>query len=172
MSCIHAEKQCKDCRNAAIYAWRKANPEKVRAAKRKYYASDKGKAQKQKDDAAYVASGGRAKAEALRSEKPLSAARKAAKAKWSQANTVYWAASRSKRRSLERELSTDEFWVLQEAVALARLREQMVGGDWHVDHIIPVSKGGTSQPNNIQVVPAVWNRKKSNKYSGHFFAHA
>jgi hypothetical protein len=62
--------------------------------------------------------------------------------------------------------------VLQEAVLLARLREQIVGGHWHVDHIIPVSKGGTSQPGNIQVVPAHWNRKKSNKHAERFFAHA
>lgn len=172
MSCIHAEKQCKDCRNAAIYAWRKANPEKVRAAKRKYYASEKGKEQKKRSDAAFVASGGRAKAEACRAAKPLSEARKAARKKWAETNKTYFTAQRSMRRALESQLSPLEFWVLQEAVALARLREQMVGGDWHVDHIIPISKGGTSQPNNIQVVPAVWNRKKSNKYSGHFFAHA
>jgi len=33
-----------------------------------------------------------------------------------------------------------------------------------VDHIIPLSKGGLHEPNNIQPVPASWNRSKQNKH--------
>lgn len=148
------------------------DPEAIRKAKRKYESSDRGKAQKRKDEAAYIASGGRANSDKRRSERPISEARKEARKRWASANTDYFAAYRSKRRSLSRELSVDDFWVLQEAVLLAQLRETMVGGKWHVDHIIPVSKGGTSSPDNLQVVPAYWNRKKSNKHSERFFAHA
>jgi hypothetical protein len=172
MSCEHSEKQCKACRNAAIYAWRKANPEKVRAIKLKYYSTEKGKAQKKRSDQAYAATGGRALIEAKRASMPISEARKNARKKWSQNNTAYFAAQRSMRRSLEANLNDFEFWVLQEAAELARLRKVVVGGDWHIDHIVPVSKGGTSQPHNIQVVPAKWNRQKSNKHSERFFAHA
>jgi len=151
---------------------RENNPEAVREAKRKYYSSEKGKAQKRKEDEAYVASGGRAKVECLRADQPISEARKAARKRWAMANSDYWTAQQSKRRTLSRELSADDFWVLQEAVLLARLREKMVGGKWHVDHIVPVSKGGTSEPSNLQVVPACWNRQKSNKHSKRFFACA
>ena len=146
--------------------------EAQKAARKRYEQSEKGKAAKRRHEAAYVASGGRAATETRRAEQPLSEARKAARVRWSQANAVYWAASRSRRRALDNALSVDDFWVLQEAVLLARLREHIVGGHWHVDHIIPVSKGGTSQPGNIQVVPAYWNRKKSNKHAERFFAHA
>jgi hypothetical protein len=146
--------------------------EAQKAARAKYERSEKGKAARKKHEASYVASGKRALAEARRLEKPISEARKAAKKKWSDANSAYWAASRSHRRSLESNLSLDEFWILQEACELARLREQMLLGKWHVDHIVPVSKGGTSQPHNLQVVPACWNRRKSNKHSERFFAHA
>ena len=142
--------------------WRELNPEKYREAKRRYYASGKGKAQKRKEDAAFVASGGRAQVEARRASKPISEARKASRRRWAARNKDYFVADRARRRDLVRDLSPCDFWVLQEAVALARLREKVVGGKWHVDHVVPVSKGGTSVPENIQVVPAWWNRSKSN----------
>lgn len=164
------EQKAADALRAKEY--RKANAALVKKAKQKYDSSERGKAQKRKDEAAYAASGGRASAEKRRSQKPISEARKAARKRWAKANSDYWSAQQSKRRTLSRELSVDEFWVLQEAVLLARMREKIVGGKWHVDHIIPVSKGGTSEPSNLQVVPAFWNRQKSNKHSERFFACA
>lgn len=150
--------------------YRLEHPEATKAAKQRYYASAKGKASKRREEAAYRASGGRAAAEARRAEKPVSDARLAARKRWAEANRDYFTAQRSKRRTLEKSLSADDFWVLQEAVTLARMREKVVGGRWHVDHIVPVSKGGTSEPSNLQVVPAAWNRIKSNKHSERFFA--
>ena len=153
--------QCKSCRNQKIIAWRKANPDKCKAAKQKYYASEKGKAQKRKEDAAYVASGGKFASERRRLEKPLSEARKQAKLKY-----------QLMRRSGEKVLNPFDAWVLKEAVELAKLRKQMCGGEWHVDHITPVSKGGLCTHDNLQVVPAHWNRIKSNNHTERFFACA
>ncbi len=148
--------------------WYANNKDKALETKRRYYATDAGKAQKRKEDAAYILSGGRAQQEAKRSEKPLSAARRASRVKWAENNRAYFTAMRAYRRTLEKVLSPFEFWVLQEAVTLARLRETVVGGEWHVDHIVPVSKGGDSRPDNIQVVPATWNRRKSNRHAERF----
>jgi CRISPR/Cas system Type II protein with McrA/HNH and RuvC-like nuclease domain len=150
--------QCKPCRNQKIMEWRKANPEKCKAAKKKYYASVKGKSQKRKEDAAYVASGKRAVSEAKRADKPLSEARKQAKRRY-----------QLMRRSGERVLDAFDAWVLSEAVELSKKREALSGGKWHVDHIIPVSRGGQCSYDNLQVVPAYWNRSKSNKHTGMFF---
>jgi len=99
--------------------------------------------------------------EAKRAEKPVSEARK-------QARLQYQLMRRSGERAL------DDFckWVLLEAVQLAKQREKLCGGRWHVDHITPVSKGGQSTYDNLQVVPAYWNRSKSNKHTGRFFACA
>jgi 5-methylcytosine-specific restriction endonuclease McrA len=136
----------------AIRRWQKANPEKVKAIKQRYYSSKKGKAQKRKEEANYVLTGGRAEAEKRRANFPISEARKLAKTK-----------SSIKRRGLVKELLDFDMFVLEEAISLAKLREHFVGGKWHVDHIIPVSKGGSSQATNLQVVPAKWNQSKGTK---------
>jgi hypothetical protein len=161
--------QCRACISSKTRARQKTNPEKVKAAKQRYYATPKGKAQKAKEDAAFVASGKRAAVEARRAEKPVSAARKEARKRWAKANTVYRHAQTLKRRAEVRRLSAFDFWVLQEAVSLARQREALVGGKWHVDHVQPVAKGGTSEHHNIQVVPAAWNRRKSDKHANRLF---
>jgi hypothetical protein len=143
--------------------------EAQKAARRLYEASEKGKEAKRRHEAAYKVSGGRATTEARRKNAPLSEARRAARIKWAKNNQAYFTAMRSYRRTLEKALDPFEFWVLQEAVSLARLRETVVGGRWHVDHIVPVSKGGNSRPDNLQVVPATWNRRKSNRHAERFF---
>ena len=140
---------------------RENNPEMVLEIKRKYYASEKGKVQKRKEEEAYALSGGRAESEKRRSTKPLSEARKLAKLKY-----------QLMRSSSEKQLDEFDSFVLAGAVCLCKLRTKLTGRFWHVDHIIPVSKGGTSTPDNLQVVPAFWNRKKSNKHTERFFAHA
>lgn len=114
-------------------------------------------------------SGKRALVEAVRAKKPVSAARKNAKSRWAKNNTAYTHAQTLKRRAEVRALPIFDFWVLQEAVLLARQREQLLGTKWHVDHIVPIAKGGTSEHHNIQVVPAVWNRRKSDKHAKRFF---
>jgi len=135
--------------------------EKQKESRRRYEASAKGKAARKRHDAVYVACGKREIVEAKRAEKPVSEARK-------QARLMYQLI----RRSSEQVLSPFDAWVLREAVALTRLRKQVCGGEWHVDHITPVSKGGLCTHDNLQVVPAYWNRSKSNKHTGHFFARA
>ena len=135
--------------------------EKQKEARRRYEMSDKGKAARKRHEATYVASGKRAVLEAKRAEKPVSDARKQARLRY-----------QLMRRSGEQVLDDFCKWVLLEAVHLAKLREQTCGGRWHVDHITPVSKGGQSTHDNIQVVPAYWNRSKSNKHTGRFFACA
>jgi len=137
--------------------WRQRNPEACRASKRRYYASEKGRACKQREEAAFVATGGRAAAAQRRASKPLSEARQRAKQ-----------AYQLMRRAFEKELPEFDRFVLSEAVGLARLRSRICGGEWHVDHIRPVSREGRSSFDNLQVVPALWNRSKSNKHTRKF----
>ncbi len=79
------------------------------------------------------------------------------------------AAIASKRRSLNKCLSELDWFVLLEAQHLAKLRNIMLGSEWQVDHIVPVSLGGTNEYTNIQVVPALWNKRKGNRNCDKFF---
>jgi len=59
-----------------------------------------------------------------------------------------------------------EFFI-REAYHLAKLRERHVGGSWHVDHVVPLRNKlvcGLHTHSNIQVIPAVANISKSNRY--------
>ena len=58
---------------------------------------------------------------------------------------------------------------LEEAYALSELRTQMTGIRYHVDHVIPLRGKfvcGFHSWNNVQVIPAVENIKKSNSMKG------
>lgn len=137
--------------------------EAQKASRRKYDASEKGKAAKKRHDANFIASGKRAEAEDRRAKHPVSAARKAARKRWAQRNLWYSAADRAHRRMLAKY-----------PVSLADKAE--IGGmymfcsifpDYEVDHIVPV-KGeavcGLHVLSNLQVIPRAQNRSKGNKF--------
>lgn len=66
--------------------------------------------------------------------------------------------------------SNDEFnlFVISEAYSLSKLRKDLTGIDWHVDHIIPLKNDlvcGLHVWNNLQVITSFDNIKKSNTYN-------
>jgi hypothetical protein len=64
-------------------------------------------------------------------------------------------------------LTEDDLWAIAEAYDLAALRTQMLGVQFHVDHIIPLrgkKVSGLHVPQNIRVIPGIENMRKTNKF--------
>ena len=64
-------------------------------------------------------------------------------------------------------LTSEDIWVIKEIYRLARLRTQMFGVAWEVDHIVPLQGkivSGLHEPGNLQVIPATKNRSKGNTF--------
>jgi hypothetical protein len=70
------------------------------------------------------------------------------------------------QRSVQWDLTLTEF-ICNEAYELAKLRKQIFGFEWEVDHVIPLqgeAVSGLHVWNNLAVIPATINSSKSNKY--------
>ena len=84
----------------------------------------------------------------------------------------YFAYKTAKRRGAKLQrtpawLSSDDLWIIEEAYSLAKLRTEMTGFKWHVDHVLPLqgkTVSGLHVPENLQVIPAILNLQKSSKY--------
>jgi len=64
-------------------------------------------------------------------------------------------------------LSEDQKWMIAEAYDLARIRAEVTGIKWHVDHIVPLQGRnvcGLHVPWNLQVIPASLNCSKRNAF--------
>lgn len=117
-------------------SWKEANSEKVLESHKNYYRKH-------------------AKRERIR----ISA--------WRKANPEKVNAYKATRKATQKKVNDihtlDDRWVLEEMYSLAKLRGEMFEFKWHVDHIVPLSKGGRHCLTNLQVVPEYWNLSKGNR---------
>jgi hypothetical protein len=147
--------KCKPCISAFNAQYRTANAERISASKKAWAA--KNKEHKAQQDRGY----------AIKNPE----ARKIAREKWDRLNPGKTNAAKTKNR-LERLLrvpawlTEDDKWMIEQAYELAKLRTEMFGFQWHVDHIIPL-KGkkvsGLHVPTNLQVIPWQENLRKGSR---------
>lgn len=85
---------------------------------------------------------------------------------------VQYTAKAAKRRAAKllrtpKWLTADDLFMIEEAYHLAKLRTELLGVQYHVDHILPLQGkkvSGLHVPANLQVIPAKENLKKSNRH--------
>ena len=163
--------KCVECTVVQSIAWRSENPEKYTASMRKWLENNKelhgmrvkrwqaaNKDKVRKDAKAWV----KANPEKVK-DKTLRHIKKHPDAYTARA--VANVAKRAKR--MPQWLTSDDRWVMREAYNLAKLRTQMFGFVWEVDHIIPLRGefvSGLHVPTNLQVISKSENRSKRNHY--------
>jgi len=163
--------KCVECTVVQSTAWRVSNPEKHSASMRKWMENNRelhgtrvkrwqaaNKDKVREDAKKWVAANPeKVKAKTLRYIK-----------KHPEAYTARAVASVAKRaKRVPQWLTSDDWWIMREAYKLAKLRTQMLGFIWEVDHIIPLRGelvSGLHVPQNIQVIPKALNRAKRNQY--------
>lgn len=131
----------KDTHNVRVKRWQAANKDKVKADAKAWV----------------VANPEKVKAKALRHIK-----------KHPDAYTARSVASVAKRaKRVPQWLTSEDRWLMREAYSLAKLRTELFGFKWEVDHIIPLRGAivsGLHVPTNLQVLPKAENRSKRNHY--------
>jgi hypothetical protein len=70
---------------------------------------------------------------------------------------------RASKKNQTPELSKWETETIKEIYKSCKRLSDCTGIKFHVDHIIPISKGGIHHPFNLQILPARINIQKSNK---------
>ena len=82
-------------------------------------------------------------------------------------NTLSTARKKHIKRATPKWVDKDHMWLIKEAYELAQLRTKQFGFSWHVDHIVPIQGelvSGLHVIENLQVIPAIENIKKKNKF--------
>lgn len=149
--------ECLACRADALVAWRKKNPQKVQAHNKAQYIkfADKIKV-------------------AVRTYRHAHLDEVNAQKRVYQKNNLHmYAKIKAKRKAAELQrtplwLTEDDYWLMEQAYALATLRTKMLGFVWHVDHAYPLQGrlvSGLHVPTNLQVIPGAENRRKSNNFA-------
>jgi len=148
--------------SAANAAWRASNPEKYKATQAVWRAANPEKIKR------YAASPERAKAYAVAYRAANPEKVKAAISKWMAAHPSAWRIYRQNRRArklenggkLSRGLSAKLFKLQRGKCPCCK---KPLGEDFHLDHIMPLARGGSNTDNNIQLLRASCNQQKSAK---------
>ena len=148
--------ECLECRAAQLVLWRQNNPERVKQHNQTQYQNhaDDLKARSRKNHWLDVEKT-RAKLRAYQKR-----------------NLHIFAKAKAQRKAAELQrtpkwLTEDDLWMIEQAYEIAARRSKMFGIVFHVDHIIPLQGkqvSGLHVPLNLQVIPALENRAKSNRF--------
>lgn len=187
--------RCKPCNCAHVKKARDADPERTRQQKQADYQKHKEKRLQQCKDyrqenrdaclarsrardkqklsvesrAYYLKNADRIKKLSSEWAKSNPDKRKKIAADWHERNRGMKSLWDANRRANEKQAtpSWSNSFFIAEAYSLAKLREKVCGGKWHVDHIVPLQSKlvcGLHVEANLQVIPGRENLRKSNRH--------
>jgi len=78
---------------------------------------------------------------------------------------AYKAKSRAVKKEASVKLNKKEKTLIKYYYEWSTRLQNKLGIDFHVDHIVPLAKGGLHHPLNLQVVPAKWNCSKGDRHT-------
>jgi len=130
-----------------------------RVAQKKYESSEKGKKAKRKYETSE---------KGKLCDKKYRKSTKGKLAKWKHENSQYGKSMHLSRNAKRREwlqttLSPNETEMIRCVYEECRRISQTTGIPHHVDHIVPLAKGGQHHPSNLQILTAEANLKKGTK---------
>jgi hypothetical protein len=162
---------CTECCRIQNIVWKKENPEKQIASMRKWLENNRGlhntrvkRWQEANPEKVKIAATAWVKANPEKVKAKAKRYTKNNPAEYT-ARAVASVARRAKRVPVW--LTTDDKWMMREAYKLAKLRTEIFGFIWEVDHTIPLRGefvSGLHVPTNLQVIPKAENRQKRNYY--------
>ena len=82
-------------------------------------------------------------------------------------NTINAKRRAHKLKAIPKWVDDEEMFLIKEAYKLAQDRTKLLGFIWHLDHIIPLINDkvcGLHTIANLQVIPAIVNLRKNNRY--------
>ena len=163
---------CIACVKFQTNAWKNNNPEKHRHAMRKWWENNKethNQCVKNWQAANPEKVKKAAKLWAAANPEKVAATTKRYRQKHPDAYTAQAVANVAKRaKRVPQWLTSEDKWLLRQAYDLAKLRTEMFGFPWEVDHILPLRGAlvsGLHVPTNVQVIPKTLNRAKRNHCS-------
>lgn len=125
---------CKECKKTQGYLWNKRNSERLKETQALY------RRQNQDKSKVYC--------KTYRDKNPNKSAIDAAR-------------RRASLKNVSPPLTTDEQRQLKDFYWLTKDLYAISGQHYHVDHIIPISRGGLHHPSNLQILPDDMNLRKS-----------
>lgn len=161
-------KRCAICHRAAQARYRANNPELMKARDQKYRLKNKERVLAV--NAAWKAANPERRKEIDRAWQSANRDKcNLAFKRWASKNKPARSANTMKRYADKSNATPSwaNMFFISEAYNLARLRTQITGIKWHVDHVVPLRSKvvcGLHVEVNLQVIPAIENIKKNNKF--------
>ena len=163
--------KCVECTKLQSIAWRTENPEKHSQSMRKWLENNR-KLHDTRVRRWQAANKDKVKSDQKAWGKANPDKVAAKRRRWAVKNpatyTALAVASVARRaKRVPKWLTSDDRWMMREAYKLAKLRTEMFGFVWEVDHILPLrgeNVSGLHVPTNLQVIPKADNRAKQNHY--------